>query len=457
MQTRTMSEYILEFDRRLAKYIPPHGEWGPVEQAIFKPPDIYRVPLAEAEAMQLSSIRHTFQRHYQHNRMYRSFCQEHGVSPDDIRTVEDLEKIPLISDRFFKEHPQGRDFAAWIGNIFTGELPRVVIPGGEPTFEQVIQAFNNAGLVIAYSSGTSGRQTVIPRDRRTYNLSEYAVARSAITMAFPQWSYEMSGYLMMPNPHKTNVYAGKVCAVYFDAIEEVQVAIDREVPAEVIRVTMSNEGGLRPALIRWVTRMSSRRMIDRIIRWLEEHEKSGRRITLVGAPFLIWSVMEKLRSEGRRMDFSERGGIATGGGWKIYEDRRLPVSEFRQMAHEVLGISPEYCLDVYGMVEGNGWMVHCPEGHYLHMPYTYYRGMVLDDDFKPLGYGNWGRFAFLDASALSYPGFIMTGDLVRMLEHCPVCDRPGPVLEPEIRRASGEDLRGCGEEVRRMVASDIGD
>ena len=107
------------------------------------------------------------------------------------------------------------------------------------------------------------------------------------------------------------------------------------------------------------------------------------------------------------------------------------------------------------MVEGNGWMAHCPEGHYLHMPYSYYKGLVLDEEYKPVGYGEWGRFAFLDAAAYSYPGFISSGDKVRMLEHCPVCDRPGPVLEPEVKRAAGEDIRGCAEEVRRMLSSDL--
>jgi hypothetical protein len=101
-------------------------------------------------------------------------------------------------------------------------------------------------------------------------------------------------------------------------------------------------------------------------------------------------------------------------------------------------------------------MVHCPEGHYLHAPYTYYQPLVLDQDGKPVGYGEWGRFAFLDAVAQSYPGFVITGDIVRMLEHCPACDRPGPVLEPEIRRAAGEDIRGCAEEVRKVISADLG-
>jgi len=40
---------------------------------------------------------------------------------------------------------------------------------------------------------------------------------------------------------------------------------------------------------------------------------------------------------------------------------------------------------------------------------------------------------------------------VKLYERCPVCDRVGPVLEPEVRRASGEEVRGCAEEMRRLI------
>ena len=36
-----------------------------------------------------------------------------------------------------------------------------------------------------------------------------------------------------------------------------------------------------------------------------------------------------------------------------------------------------------------------------------------------------------------------------MFEHCPVCDRPGPVLDCDIERAKGEEVCGCAEELRR--------
>jgi acyl-coenzyme A synthetase/AMP-(fatty) acid ligase len=148
--------------------------------------------------------------------------------------------------------------------------------------------------------------------------------------------------------------------------------------------------------------------------------------------------------------------VGTGGGWKIFENQRMSVEEFRRMAQETLGVLPKNCLDIYGMVEGNGWMVHCPEGHYLHVPTTYYHAMVLDENGEPVGYGEKGRFAFLDGLSTGYPGFIITGDEVTMHEHCPVCGRESPVLEPEVKRAAGTEARGCAEEMRRVMSMDLG-
>ena len=449
-------EYIDKFDKCVDKYIPPINTWTPADEALYKPKDLFRIPLKEAEQLQFKAIKFAFNHHYANNKFYQGFCKENNTSPDDIKTSDDLVKISLIPDGFFKDYPHGKEFATWLGNIHTGNLPKIEIKHRIPTYDQVIDAFNEAGMLVSYSSGTGGRHTFIPRDQRTFFASEYAIAKSAVTMMYPFWEYNSSGYLLMPNPKKTNIYAGKVCLVYFDAIQNVNVAIDREITTELIQMMMSGGRGLKSRLIKLFSRRASRQMIDDIIKWLEYHDKTNEKITFVGAPYILYFAMEKLKAQGRSFDFGERGGVATGGGWKIHENVRLSVADFRKEVKDVLGIPEKYCLDVYGMVEGNGWMVQCPEGHYLHVPYSYYKPIVLDDEFEQVGYGESGRFAFLDSAALSYPGFITTGDRVKLLEHCPFCDRPGPVLEPEVKRVVGAEMRGCAEEMRTMMTRDIG-
>jgi len=445
-------EYIHYFNKRLRKYLPPRETWTPVDNALYTPDDLYRVPVEEAQRMQLNAIRFAFDYHYHNSEFYRVFCQKHGVAPSDIRTADDLIKIPLIPDTFFKNYPRGKEFATWLGNLYSGDLPLITIRQGNPSQDQVIDAFNDAGLEVTYSSGTGGHHTFIPRDYRTFCNSQYALAKSILAMSCGRWIYDSDTYLMMPDPRINSIYAGKASQVMFDIVGTARVAINRRLSLSLLTLAMSGRGGIRGIITRYASRYQTEKILGQVIKWLGSREESPDFTFIIGAPYLIHAVLQKLKRLGKSFNFGERGGVVTGGGWKIHEKERLPVADFRAEVEEVLGIPDRYCLDVYGMVESNGWMIQCPEGHYLHVPYSYFMPLVLDESLAPVPPGEWGRFAFMDASALSYPGFILTGDYVRLLEKCPVCDRPGPVLEPEVKRASGQEERGCAGEVRRIFS-----
>src|SRR5512136_264007 len=439
-------------DNQLKNYMPQQNT--PLYDALVKPKDIFRIPLKEAEKLQFSCIKYAFIHNYNNNKFYHKFCKERAITPDDLKTNQDLTKIPLIPDKFFKDYPSGKDFALWLANIYTGEVPNITIRQKKPTYDDVIKAFYEAGVIVSYSSGTGGRYTFIPRNKQTFLNAEYALAKTVVTMAYPLWKHDSYGYLLMPNPKKNFIFAGKALEVYYDAVKDVTSAIDREVTTELVQITMGNRKGLKSKIVRYFSYRQTKKMIENIILWLEKRDKAKDTITLLGAPYILYAVMEKLKSEGKSFDFGERGGIANGGGWKGIKN--MTHEEYRKDIKQVLGIPGKLVFDVYSMVEGNGWMIHCPEGHYLHVPYAHYKALVVDQEFKPVGYGEWGRFAFLDGISTSHPSFVITGDKVKLLEHCPVCDRPGPVLEPEVTRAKGEDIRGCAEEVRRMFSKDLG-
>jgi hypothetical protein len=117
--------------------------------------------------------------------------------------------------------------------------------------------------------------------------------------------------------------------------------------------------------------------------------------------------------------------------------------------NRIFGLPQENCRDCYAMNEMNSFITAC-EGHYKHVPY-FLQPYVLDEEMNPLPYGEYGTFAFIDPLANSYPGFIITGDRVKLLEHCPKCDRPGPVLAPEIERIKGEPPKGCAEAMAKAL------
>ena len=445
-------ERARRLDERLAHYIPPRDVWNPADESLYKPVDLYQVRPDEAQDMQLKAIKYTFTHHYNYNSFYHQYCEIRNVRPNDIKTIDDLDTIPLIPHTTFKEYPSGKNFAYWLANVYTGRLPTIVIKGSNPTFEDVINAFNAAGMVVSYSSGTSGHHTVIPRDQKTFKAAQYAFAKLRANMIDPNADHALQ---LFPKPTRTNLFTGKISSFTDDVYTDVHYAVDIEITTELAQQAMSGSRELKGEAPSNAQSGMLQKIVQNSIQWIERYGKTEESIILIGPPFILLLVMDTLEKAGKSFDFGERGEIGTGGGWKIYENRRIPHAEFRRRVQDVLGIPETRCLDSYAMVEGNGWMVQCPEGHYLHVPNTFYKPLVLGDDLVPTGYGEWGRFAFLDAMAQSYPGFIISGDRVRLLEHCPVCDRPGPVLEPEVQRAKGEEVRGCAEELRRVLARDL--
>ena len=292
---------------------------------------------------------------------------------------------------------------------------------------------------------------MIPRDMRTYLTQQYANAKLQSCL------YDLMAFdhflLFFPKWTQTNLYIGRDKAHKSEMLNDVRYALDFEISADLTLQAMTakeQQGGTpRSAQER------QREIVEIAIKWLERYEKTTDKIGLEGGPFLILELIETLEREGKRFELGERGMIGTGGGWKVSEDKSISAADFRKRVEEVLDIPETNCWDCYGSVEMGGMMTTCPEGHYFHIPYTWFKPLVLDSSLTPAGYGEKGRFAFLDGLAGSYPGFIITGDEVRMLEHCPVCDRPGPVLEPEVQRAQSEEVRGCAEEVRKSLGADV--
>ena len=66
-------------------------------------PNPFVMDIGEASALRFASIRGSFEHHYANNEVYRNFCDDFGVNPDDIKTPEDIPKIALITSEFFKQ------------------------------------------------------------------------------------------------------------------------------------------------------------------------------------------------------------------------------------------------------------------------------------------------------------------------------------------------------------------
>jgi len=438
------TDVILEFNKRAEKFKTPKEDWSPVEKALFKPTSFFSNYKNNQELL-LPAIKHSFKHHYENNTLYKRLCEMNKVTPDIIKSIDDLKKIPLVPDSFFKDYPDGNDFLNWLDNIYTGSTPMPEFRTQSPDHDEVIENFNKKGVSIMFTSGTSGRFSFIPRDTISWNHLKY----NAIRSVFELMDYNPNDIiiLLIPDPRLTNLTIASLFGIAYDLYqpENIHVALkDTKITTQFLRMQRNEAIGIKEKIkAKAISKLSpivQKKSDAKIINLFEEIEEQEKRVNIAGPPFWLNRIVERMIKEGKKVKLPD-SQVLTGGGWKAEEDKRAPEEVFREKVEKVLGIPQDRYHDVYAMSECSSVFLSC-EGHYKHVPPTIIP-LVLDEELNSVGYNKFGRFAFIDPIPRSYPGYIITGDKVKLLERCPVCKREGPVLDVEVSRLPGVEGRGC--------------
>ena len=444
MEEKTVIKNAEEFQKRQAKFIPPKEKWTPIEKALFTPKEYFKNYKQSAE-LTFDAIKYSFKNHYENNELYKRLCEIEKITPDKIKTKNDYNKIPLLPDSFFKDYPEGKGFLGWLDYLYTGTTPMPQFRTDNPDHDYVIDEFNKKGVNIMFTSGTSGRFSFIPRDSGSWDRLKYNAMRSVVELM--DYNPDDTVILLIPDPRQTNLTIASLFGIAFDLYnpDNIHVALeDTKITTSFLRMQRNQAIGLKEKIkakaISKLSPMVQKKSDARIISLLENLEKEGKRANIAGPPFWLNRIMERMIAEGRKVKLPT-SQVLTGGGWKAEEDKRAPEELFREKVKDVLGIPQERYHDVYAMSECSSVFLSC-EGHYKHIPPTIVP-IVLNEELKPIGYNKFGRFAFIDPIPQSYPGFIITGDKVKLIEKCPVCNREGPVLDIEVTRMPGVEGRGC--------------
>jgi phenylacetate-coenzyme A ligase PaaK-like adenylate-forming protein len=433
-----------EFQKRIEKFIPPKEKWTPVDKALFTPKEYFKNYHKSAD-LTYDAIKYSFKNHYENNELYKRLCEIENVTPEKIKNKKDFSKIPLLPDSFFKDYPEGKGFLSWLDNLYTGSTPMPNFRSEAPDHDDVIEQFNKKGVSIMFTSGTSGRFSFIPRDSDSWDRLKYNAMRSVIELM--DYNPNDQVILLIPDPRQTNLTIASLFGIAFDLYkpENIHIALeDTKITTQFLRMQRADTIGLKEKIkAKAIAKLGPRvqkKSDYRMIELLEKIEKEGKRVNIAGPPFWLNRIMERMKAEGRTVKLPD-SQVLTGGGWKAEEDKRAPEEVFREKVKEVLGIPQDRYHDVYAMSECSSVFLSC-EGHYKHVPPTIIP-IVLDENLNKIGYNKFGRFAFIDPIPDSYPGFIITGDKVKLLEKCPVCKREGPVLDIEVSRLPGVEGRGC--------------
>ncbi len=442
------------WDRAETCFGRPRSSWTTVDEMIYDTDSYFDGDREKMREARFAATKESLRHHYEHSRFYNRLCREYDFTPDEVQSEDDLHRVPMVPDTFFKEYPSEdpRRVYEWLRKVTTVDIGEYDYTGRSLQgflrwAEQRLQGMVN------HSSGTTGNYSFMFRDRVTFKRFYYAAVTTLLAVSPPR-SEPHYVYPGSPNTYLTlGRWIGEGARIFKESRQH--FLTDREITMDVARLLSTGQPrGLRDRLKLLMLRRAMKKGEKKLVDRLQRLDKRNEQTYVIGPPFQIYSVMQRMRKDGVSLSLGDDGGaMVTGGGWKIYEDRKVSEQAFAAMAEETLGIPPERYVDVYGMSEMNGLAVSC-EGRYKHLhPWIY--PMVLDDNEGMLGYGEWGRFAFLDPVAHSYPGFIITGDRVRLLEECPACGKTGPVLDNDIGRMAGAEAKGCANLMRGLMANEL--
>lgn len=192
--------------------------------------------------------------------------------------------------------------------------------------------------------------------------------------------------------------------------------------------------------------------IERVRKALMKHAKGRTPVRFVGFPPYMAFLLKNLKENGIRLQLDPRSMVILGGGWKEYTGEAIDMKTMAALAEEVLGLSADRILDFYSAVEHPQGYARCPAGNF-HIP-VYSRVIIRDPDtLEPLPDWQRGLLNFVSPMVTSMPILsLLTDDLALKGEKCS-CGQPGPWFAL-LGRAGAGNVKTCTAQATMLLGED---
>jgi long-chain-fatty-acid---luciferin-component ligase len=341
---------------------------------------VFEIPLAEQRDLRERHVRAAFERHADISGRYGDFVRRQ-LGTTDLGSIS-LGEIPVIPTSSFKQHS--------VLSVAPEEISKWCV-----------------------SSGTRGRQSTVGRDRRSLERLLGSI-RAGISLIHSWLEDDVEVIHLGPERKE----AGDIWFMYVMSLIELSFPTEHFVRRDHFHASEA---------------------IERIAKILKEGKQD---IVVVGPPFRVQDLADAIERHQTRLDGGSRLSVVTAGGWKRLSGISVPRPEFDERISRVFGLrEPTQIRDAFNQVELNTVFIEC-SAHRKHVPPWVYATTRDADRLRPQAVGTPGLLSYLDASAISYPAFIVTDDVGRVDEgECP-CGRSGVTMTVE-RRLTRVSARGC--------------
>ncbi len=417
---------------------------------LIRPENYFKDP-NEVRNLRYKAIKMAHRYHFNNNEFYHKYCKSKGIG-EEI-SEKDFHKL-LIPAEVFKsydlEFPEREPvrFKQWLDYVSTVKLG--FTPKATKSLDSFLAQFYERGLLIGYSSGTSGTLTFLPRDKFTQDIlvkSYIAAVEATVKLNKGKDKY------VLGIPKETFLQVGWNGRSVAEALSPGNVFYGFDsLSADVVRLRMRGPRGIKEAIMNSlikvmlprVERKAIEKMVKKLLEWKNE------RVIFLAPPFLLVDTARYAIEHGIDLTLSEDSILASTGGFK---GRKVTSrEEMNKLIEDVFGIPANQYLDLYGMTESNSIMVECLEASKKHVPP--WKEIFLFDENMELIEPNGkvtGQYGFIEPSSKSFPGFILTGDRITVdFDGCSEDDKKTPIVE-SLERLPKVEGRGCSGVLARTV------
>ncbi len=344
----------------------------------------------EAENLFMQALQEEVIFHYEHNEMYRRFCDRKGFDPHKPFSIEEM---PPVSVSVFKElgfklnSVPKEDLTLALQSSATSGIPSTIVVDKETAKRQAKVMIKVIGEFIG-------------KERKPFLIMDID-PRSSYKKLLGARFAAVTGYLRFANKTGYFLKADENNVSYFDVegIQEYVSSLEAEKPVVVFGFTY----------------------------------------------ILYQHVLQSIEKTGVQIQLPKGSKIIHIGGWKKLESEKISKDLFNERLSKCFGIEPTDVIDIYGFTEQMGLNYPDCECGWKHTS-SYVRVLVRDTVTREiLPPGQEGLLEFVTPVPHSYPGNAVLTDDLGIIDAASCTEGRAGTRFKIVGRMKKAEVRGCGD------------